>query len=232
MECKINHSIKLPKITVVTVVHNGKNSLEETIRSISSLSYPNIEYIIIDGGSTDGTLEIIERYKSYIKLWISESDRGIYDAMNKGILYSKGEFIWFINSGDIALNLDEFYLDMKKECEAYAYCYPVIKKYDNHEELSTRRITNPHQGIIYRRIVFDIIGLYEDYKLISDRVFFDEIRRQGLKLYYGTHPVATYDMYGISASPNSKKLTRHEFKLNLIKKRDLISLYRYFRSML
>ncbi|HKZ16129.1 MAG TPA: glycosyltransferase, partial [Geobacteraceae bacterium] len=74
-----------PLVTIVTVVRNGAKYLKCAIESIISQSYKNIEYIIIDGGSTDGTLEIIKQYEFAVKLWISESDNGIYDAMNKGI---------------------------------------------------------------------------------------------------------------------------------------------------
>lgn len=91
----------LPLISVITVVYNGAKYLDETILSVLNQSYPNIEYIIIDGGSTDGTLDIIKKYENYIDYWISEKDKGIYDAMNKGILISQGSIIGLLNSGDL-----------------------------------------------------------------------------------------------------------------------------------
>lgn len=93
--------VYLPLISVITVVYNGAKYLEETILSILNQSYPNIEYIIIDGGSTDGTLDIIKKYENYIDYWISEPDNGIYDAMNKGISISNGSTIGLLNSGDM-----------------------------------------------------------------------------------------------------------------------------------
>jgi len=87
-------------ITVVTVVFNGDQLLEETIRSVVRQTYKDIEYIIIDGGSTDGTLDIIKKYEDKIDYWISEPDDGIYDAMNKGIANATGDWIYFINAGD------------------------------------------------------------------------------------------------------------------------------------
>ncbi len=92
-----------PIVSIITVVHNGINSLEKTILSVINQSYNNIEYIIIDGGSTDGTIDIINKYNDKIDFWISEPDKGIYDAMNKGINFATGEWINFMNC------TDEFY---------------------------------------------------------------------------------------------------------------------------
>jgi glycosyltransferase involved in cell wall biosynthesis len=93
-----------PPITIVTVVYNGVDFLEETILSVIGQTYPNIDYVVIDGGSTDGTLEIIEKYQDKISYWISEPDKGIYDAMNKGIHAAKGEWFNFLNAGDSFVN--------------------------------------------------------------------------------------------------------------------------------
>ncbi len=89
-----------PLISVVTVVYNGEKYLEQTIQSVINQDYDNVEYIIIDGGSTDGTLDIIKKYENQIDYWVSESDKGLYDAMNKGIICSTGELLGFINSDD------------------------------------------------------------------------------------------------------------------------------------
>jgi glycosyltransferase involved in cell wall biosynthesis len=90
----------LPLISIITIVYNGAATIEQTIKSVISQSYENLEYIIIDGGSTDGTLDIIKKYKDQIDYWISEPDKGIYDAMNKGISYANGELIGIINADD------------------------------------------------------------------------------------------------------------------------------------
>ena len=96
---KTSHADK-PLITVVTVVFNGEKFLEETIQSVINQTYDNVEYIIIDGGSTDGTLDIIRQYEHAIDYWVSERDRGISDAFNKGIYCSLGEVIGLINADD------------------------------------------------------------------------------------------------------------------------------------
>lgn len=94
------------KVSIITVVFNGEKDIERTIKSIINQTYENIEYIIIDGASTDGTLEIIKKYKDKIDYWTSESDSGIYDAMNKGIDVATGEYINFLNAGDIFVKED------------------------------------------------------------------------------------------------------------------------------
>lgn len=89
-----------PVFSIITITYNASRWLEQTILNILSQSYANIEYIIIDGESTDGTVDIIERYASGISYWVSEPDKGIYDAMNKGLQKATGDYVWFINAGD------------------------------------------------------------------------------------------------------------------------------------
>mgnify|MGYP000895745767 FL=1 len=91
---------RYPLISIITVVYNCKDDLEMTIKSIIDQTYPNIEYIVIDGNSNDGTIDIIKKYQNKITYWISEPDEGIYDAMNKGIRQSTGDWINFMNAGD------------------------------------------------------------------------------------------------------------------------------------
>jgi len=92
---------KWPRISLVTPVFNGQEYLEATIRSILNQNYPNLEYFIVDGGSTDGTLDIIRKYESQLSGWISEPDNGMYDALNKGFARTSGEIMGWLNSSDM-----------------------------------------------------------------------------------------------------------------------------------
>ena len=89
-----------PLITIITITYNAADTIENTIKSVIEQTYSNIEYIIIDGGSKDGTVEIIKKYSKKISYWISEPDKGIYNAMNKGINHAHGAWINFMNAGD------------------------------------------------------------------------------------------------------------------------------------
>lgn len=89
-----------PKFSIITIVYNSKDVLEGTILSVINQSYTNIEYIIVDGASNDGTIDTIKKYEGKIQKWISEPDKGLYDAMNKGIDMASGDYLWFMNAGD------------------------------------------------------------------------------------------------------------------------------------
>ena len=98
----IDHRPSPPVFSIITVVYNGATLLPGTIESVLRQSYPNIEYLVIDGGSKDGTLDIIRKYAGAMPnlRWISEKDGGLYDAMNKGLRLATGDFVWFLNGGD------------------------------------------------------------------------------------------------------------------------------------
>lgn len=109
-----------PKISIVTPVFNQIQYLEETIQSILSQGYPNLEYIIIDGGSTDGTVDVIKKYESQLAYWISEPDKGMYDALQKGFDHSTGEIMGWLNA-------DDFYLKGSLKLVANVFMkYPYI----------------------------------------------------------------------------------------------------------
>ncbi len=176
--------LKQPVISIITIVYNGVSSLEKTILSIASQSYPNIEYIIVDGGSTDGTLDIIQKFKHHpISLFISEPDNGLYDAMNKGINMATGDYLWFINSGDEiyeSSTLSKIF-NAKNTTLADVYYGDTVMINDQGELIGGRRLKPPthlgwkdfkngmlvsHQSIIIKR---EIAGLYNlNYRFSAD----------------------------------------------------------------
>lgn len=119
----------LPLVTIITVVYNNQLTLEEAINSVINQSYSNLEYIIIDGGSTDQTLDIIRRYEDRLDYWISERDEGLYDAMNKGIALARGEIIGILNSDDLyfetttVANIVKEYQKVQQPCVIYGSLY-------------------------------------------------------------------------------------------------------------
>ena len=121
-----------PLVSIITVVFNSEKYLENTILSVISQAYDNVEYIIIDGGSTDGTIDIIKKYEDKLDYWISESDDGIYDAMNKGIDLVTGEWVNFVNSSDV-LNGNAYTVILdclvknSNKCDVIAFGYSIVK---------------------------------------------------------------------------------------------------------
>ena len=102
-----------PKVSIITITYNAEEFLERTIQSVIAQTYSNIEYVIIDGKSKDGTLKIIEKYRSHIDILVSEPDKGLYDAMNKGLDYATGDYIVFMNAGDKIKDADTLEKTMK-----------------------------------------------------------------------------------------------------------------------
>lgn len=203
-----------PKITVVTVCYNTVRSIEKTILSVINQIYPNIEYIIIDGGSTDGTVDIIKKYSDKIAYWVSEPDGGIYDAMNKGIKAATGEWINFMNAGDWFLSihvLDD--LSKKLSDNIKILRGNIIRIYDNFK-VKSEGITSQepsfmemisstfhHQACLISHDLFSKFGLYSThYKLCSDwKFFFDCIILHHVKTKYIDYSVAAFRMDGTSS---------------------------------
>lgn len=141
------------KVTLLTVTYNSEKYLEECIHSVISQSYPNIEHIIIDAASTDGTLEIIQRYDQHIAQWISEKDNGMYDAINKGIALASGSIIGILNSDDKLASADviEKIVDCFYNNEIDAVYGDLVYV----EQLKTQNIIRYWKGVSYKRLRFN-----------------------------------------------------------------------------
>lgn len=163
-------------ISIITAVYNGEKYLEETIQKVINQDYKNFEYIIIDGGSTDGTVDIIKKYEEHISYWVSEKDKGISDAFNKGILAAKGDYINFQGDGDgfsdkdslskimegIDPSTDIFVCGRIQRISADGdelYVSDSIKQFDKKSLLF--RMSLPHQGLFTHKSYFEKYGLFD-----------------------------------------------------------------------
>lgn len=171
------------KISIITVNLNNKYGLKKTIESVIKQTFKDFEWIIIDGGSTDGSKELLERYQKYINYWVSEPDKGIYNAMNKGILKSKGEYLLFLNSGDYfydsyvlekvfpLLESDDFYIGIEKYNNELWFLKGKNPEYVINYFIFGGII--PHESTFINRNVFHNYGLYnEDIKISADICLF------------------------------------------------------------
>jgi glycosyltransferase involved in cell wall biosynthesis len=133
------------KLTIITITYNAEQFLERTILSVANQTVQGFEYLIIDGGSKDRTLEIIKNHEKSVTRWISEKDKGIYDAMNKGLSLASGDFVWFMNAGDqIHDNQVVEKLLKTMEDNADVYYGETLFVNDNGENLGLRSVVTPH----------------------------------------------------------------------------------------
>jgi glycosyltransferase involved in cell wall biosynthesis len=193
-------SLPCPKVTIVTPSFNQGKYLEETIRSVLSQDYPNIEYIVIDGGSTDNSVEVIRKYESQLAYWISEKDLGQADAINKGFRKSSGDFLGWINSDDVLYpsavssvmkvfssypNVDLVYGDVEQGRSTGIGAQPLLgQQMDFTEMLKTLQVPMPQQGSIWRRSVVDRVGSLDSrWHVVLDREFFTRVA-ENCKIFY------------------------------------------------
>ncbi|SEW14450.1 Glycosyltransferase involved in cell wall bisynthesis [Chitinophaga sp. YR573] len=201
----------MSKVSIITVVYNGATSLANTIESVVAQTYADIEYIIIDGGSTDGTIDVIRQYEKSVSIWRSEKDKGVYDAMNKGAALATGEWLFFLNSGDCLIDKDTLRNFFRQESlfQNASIAYGDIQlTYPKHIVLKQCE-RNPkyesicHQAQFIKRSYFlEQNGFNLSYKIYGD---FDFQRRAYLKskdqLYYVPVVIATYENVGLSSKP-------------------------------
>jgi glycosyltransferase involved in cell wall biosynthesis len=174
---------KQPKISIVTVAFNCEDIIEETIQSVIAQTYPNIEYVIIEGKSKDGTLDVVEKYREHVDILVSEKDKNLYDAMNKGMAHATGDYIWFLHAGDVALepetlekafanhNDEDFVYGKVKVVDVDGNEIPWHKKHPKAETLSWRSFRNGmvicHQAMFPHRRIWEDYN-FEEYTLVAD----------------------------------------------------------------
>lgn len=198
-------------ISVITVVFNDVNSIESTILSIINQSlFDNTELIIIDGGSTDGTVEIIKKYDKYISKWVSQKDNGVYHAMNKGIEMASGIWVNFMNSGDSFHN--NYVLEKIGDCDLLKYdilygstnCFKRDLNYFS-IPLALKEINNKmvfcHQSSFVKRDVLNKYKFDLNYKIASDYNLFYKLFDEGFQFYELNYCLSNYNIeLGISTT--------------------------------
>lgn len=239
--------LSLPKISIITINLNNGNGLGQTIQSVVNQDYPNIEYIVIDGKSTDNSLDEIKQKEAKITYWISEKDNGIYQAMNKGIAVASGDFLLFLNSGDYLLQQDSIRsvayaiatTEINPKDEVIFYGKILI---DNTIIESPEQITletfyassPPHPATFIAKKVFEITGLYdENYSIISDWCFFLSAYMKQVKFFRINVASTVYQLSGISSNFTLSKAERDKYLLenypNLIADFDNLLEFRTFK---
>lgn len=203
-----------PLISVVTVVYNAVAAIENTMQSVLEQTYNNVEYIVIDGGSTDGTVEVIKKYSSRLAYWVSEPDKGIYDAMNKGIRKAHGEWINFMNAGDSFYAPDVLskvfgegkynadYMVGVANCSIGTYWKPVRTEFTYREVCAGGGVN--HQASFIRLSLFSDDCYQIKYKIIADELFFvQKVVFEGCSYVCLPFIICNYDSNGISSNASS-----------------------------
>jgi len=215
------------KLSIITVNYNNIDGLNNTIKSVNTQTFKDYEWLIIDGGSTDGSKELIEQFAKSLPIdshfyYVSENDLGIYNAMNKGIRKASGEFCQFLNSGDTFI--DENVLAKVFSLEELAdvnygqqWCVKdgqIIEKreYPSKMDLSfIMRSPLGHQASFFRTAIIKQHLYKEQYKISADRAFFMELYVSGFEFKYLNFPIVFFDTDGIGSSPKTYEERKRQF---------------------
>lgn len=206
------------KVSIITINYNNLGGLTKTMHSVIGQTYIDKEYIVIDGGSNDGSKDFIEHNQFHLYYWISERDKGLYNAMNKGINHSTGDYIVFMNSGDVFLNANvladifeskQYNADVLIGSTIYQYGRGGILRHPRSLDIMNKELPFCHQscfvkGTLMRSQLYD-----ESYHLIADYAFFYQCYREGRTFEVVNKIISIYDTNGVSA--DNKRL-RQIFK--------------------
>ncbi|MCZ7399981.1 MAG: glycosyltransferase family 2 protein [Candidatus Methanoperedens sp.] len=236
------------KVSVITVCYNAEEFIEQAINSVLDQTYENIEYLIIDGNSSDNTVSIINKYKDKIHYFLSEPDKGIYEAMNKGIKAASGDILYFLNSDDIFYDkyVVENIVKMFKLNDEIELLYgPILIKdsftnesfVKTHENISKSFFiydTICHQGIFFKADTFKKCGLFDDtYKIVGDyewllRAFY----KYDIKRKYYRSVIAIFRFGGMSCSKEFSELHAKEWRRAFNKYFNKFEFYKYMFILL
>ncbi len=209
-----------PLITVVTVVYNGEETLEATIQSVIEQTYDNVEYLIIDGCSTDGTLDIIKKYNDQIDFWLSAPDKGLYEAMNKGIFWSGNGIVAFLNSddtyaqNDVLEHIAQCFIERPEVQIVYGkiradfeegQCTFLFGKNYSTKDLK-KGSCPPHPSTFVREEVFASQGNYDlQYRTAADYDFICKcLLNQDISCFFTDRVITQFRLGGKSATPQTE----------------------------
>ena len=225
------------KVSIITVAFNSAQYIEDCIKSVLSQSYPNIEYIVIDGGSTDGTVDIIKKFESKISKWISEPDEGIYDALNKGIKLASGTVIGILHSDDfytsnkVLEKVSNVFIENPNAEGCYGdlcYVYPnnsnkIIRYWragDFDREKTKYGWMPPHPTCFFKTEVYKNYGRFDkSYKIASDyEILLRFIYKHKIKLIYLNEVITAMRLGGKSNKSVSNILMKMREDYKIMKK--------------
>lgn len=217
------------KISVITVCYNAEKVIEQTMQSVVNQSYTDIEYIIVDGGSTDGTMELVREYVDDKRVrYISEPDNGIYDAMNKGIHLATGDYLEFLNAGDVFVNNDVIKAVVQKIDENSADVMYGDIIYEYPDKTTSVRVYGQfcsslfyyllgdcinHQAIFAKRECFEGHVFNTEYRICADREWMIRIKKDGKRFHAMNLLICKYPLDEESASIKNKELSDKEAEL-------------------
>jgi len=220
-----------PLITVITVVLNAKTNLEKTICSVAEQDYPEIEYLVIDGGSIDGSADVIRQYHpSVISKWLSEKDKGIYSAMNKGVEMATGSWVCFLNAGDVFA--DSTIIRKIAEAVHSAQEQPdivygnILVRKPGMSRFAERIAQSPrnshrmyfcHQSAFVRLALLRQYPFDERYKLSADLKFFKQCRSSDKQFLQLNFPIVIFDTFGLSNTDRERGLREN---ISVVKEMD------------
>lgn len=228
------------KYSIITINFNNCIGLRRTIESVISQTYKDYEYIIIDGGSTDGSVDVIKEYANQINYWVSELDKGIYDAMNKGVSVSTGIYLLFLNSGDIFYNNEVLELVNQKQNnsdlligrEKLGDAKPSPFAPQEITMMSLFKKPLPHQATFISRKLFENSPYDESYKIVADWKFWiQKLIIENCTYEYIDVIVDIFDMSGISLNSNGLGTIESERMFNELLYKRCIPDYRKYNHL-
>lgn len=211
------------KVSVVTISYNCVGEIEPTLKSVVEQTFSDFEYIVIDGGSTDGTVDVINKYKDNISFFVSEPDNGIYDAMNKGLSHVKGEWVIFMNAGDSFVDnrvLED--IDFEQDCVGiYGNAIYVRKDYEEllvakePDYIRWRNMPTTHQAFFLKSKEAKSVGFNRSYKYDADyNMIYQVYKRNGFKgIKHIDRTICRYEAYNGTTMHHGKEIFGETLKI-------------------